>query len=230
MSAAIELRGVWHMYPGSGRWALRDVSLEVAEGRILAVVGPNGSGKTTLLKIAGTLYRPTRGTLRLWGSDFWAVDGDERLRLRRLVVYVHEKPVLVRGTALHNVAYGLLLRGAPPEEALSRARRVLERMGAGELAGRERGQLSAGEAQLISILRAVAAEPRVLLLDEPTAHLDLEKRRRLASLIRELRGRGMGVVVATHDYLLARSIADEVVVVEEGRLKARGPPGEVLEV
>ncbi len=230
MRAAIELRGVWHMYPGSRRWALEGVDLDILEGRILAVVGPNGSGKTTMLKLAGTLYRPTRGTVRLWGSDFWASDGPRRLRLRRLVVYVHEKPVLVRGTALHNVAYGLLLRGYPPEEALERARRVMERMGVAELAGRERGQLSAGEAQLVSILRAVAAEPRVLLLDEPTAHLDLEKRRRLASLLRELRDRGVGVVVATHDYLLARRVADEAVVLEEGRVRARGSPGEVLEV
>ncbi len=230
MRAAIELRGVWHAYPGSRRWALEGVDLEIREGRILAVVGPNGSGKTTMLKLAGTLYRPTRGTVRLWGSDFWASDGSQRLRLRRLVVYVHEKPVLVRGTALHNVAYGLLLRGYPSEEALERARSVMERMGVAGLASRERGQLSAGEAQLVSILRAVAAEPRVLLLDEPTAHLDLEKRRRLASLLRELRDRGMGVVVATHDYLLARRVADEAVVLEEGRIRVRGPPGRVLEV
>ncbi len=230
MRAAIELRGVWHAYPGSRRWALEGVDLEIREGRILAVVGPNGSGKTTMLRLAGTLYRPTRGTVRLWGSDFWASDGSQRLRLRRLVVYVHEKPVLVRGTALHNVAYGLLLRGYPSEEALERARSVMERMGVAGLASRERGQLSAGEAQLVSILRAVAAEPRVLLLDEPTAHLDLEKRRRLASLLRELRDRGMGVVVATHDYLLARRVADEAVVLEEGRIRVRGPPGRVLEV
>ena len=230
MRTAIELRGVWHAYPGSRRWALEGVDLEIREGRILAVVGPNGSGKTTMLKLAGTLYRPTRGTVRLWGSDFWASDGSQRLRLRRLVVYVHEKPVLVRGTALHNVAYGLLLRGYPSEEALERARSVMERMGVAGLASRERGQLSAGEAQLVSILRAVAAEPRVLLLDEPTAHLDLEKRRRLASLLRELRDRGMGVVVATHDYLLARRVADEAVVLEEGRIRVRGPPGRVLEV
>ena len=230
MRAAIELSGVWHAYPGSRRWALEGVDLEIAEGRILAVVGPNGSGKTTMLKLAGTLYRPTRGTVRLWDSDFWASDGSRRLRLRRLVVYVHEKPVLVRGTALHNVAYGLLLRGYPPEEALERARSVMERMGVAGLADRERGQLSAGEAQLVSILRAVAAEPRVLLLDEPTAHLDLDKRRRLASLLRELRDRGVGVVVATHDYLLARRVADEAVVLEEGRVRAWGPPGRVLEV
>ena len=230
MSVAIELTDVWHKYPDSKRWALRDVNLEIVEGRVLGLVGPNGSGKTTMLKLAATLYKPTRGSVKLWGSDFWAINGSERLKLRRLIVYVHEKPVLIRGTALYNMAYGLLLRGMPPEVALGKARIMLERMGAIKLAERERGQLSTGEAQLISILRAAVAEPKVLLLDEPTAHLDLGKRRRFASLVRELRGKGVGVVVATHDYLLARHIADEVVVVEDGRVVARGSPKEVLKL
>lgn len=230
MSVAVELRNVWHMYPGSRQWALRGVSIKVGKGEVLAIVGPNGSGKTTLLKVAGLIYRPARGSIKLLGHDYWRTNGARRLELRRHIVYVHEKPILMKGTVLHNISYGLTLRGVPREEAFRRAERLLLEMGGGDLRDKTREQLSAGEAQLVSILRAVATEPQIVLLDEPTAHLDLSRRRKLARLVGRLRDGGVSVVLATHDYMLAYRIADRAVVLEEGSVKAEGDPKIVLEL
>lgn len=226
----IELRGVWFMYPGRRRWALRDVRIGIREGEILLLVGPNGSGKTTLLKVASGLYRPARGRVIYWNQDIWGVDGARRLELRRKAIYVHEKPVLLRGTVAENIAYTLVLRGDSKDRALTKARELLEDIGSGYLSERKREELSAGEAQLISILRAVIAEPKILLLDEPTAHLDLRKRKTFIHLIGKIKEEnGTGIVIATHDYLLARELADRAASLEEGSIKALGDLEDVLE-
>ncbi|MDK2383795.1 MAG: ABC transporter ATP-binding protein [Candidatus Korarchaeota archaeon] len=225
----IELREVWFKYPGSKEWALRGVSLEIRRGEVLALVGPNGSGKTTILKLAGGLYRPSRGEVTFWGSNIWEVNGSKRLELRRAVVYVHEKPILLRGTALDNVTFAPLLRGVPREEAIKIAEELLSDTSSAYLSRKDRREMSAGEAQVVSILRAVAAGPKILLLDEPTAHLDREKRVILTNLIGKLRSEGMGIAIATHDHLLALRTADRVVIVENGVVGSVGRPSEILD-
>ncbi len=227
--SGIELKEVWFRYPRSREWALRGVNLEIRQGEVLALVGPNGSGKTTILKLAGGLYRPSRGEVTFWGSNIWEMNGSKRLELRRMVVYVHEKPILLRGTALDNVAFAPLLRGVPREEAVRRAEELLRSSGSSHLLGKDRSEMSAGEAQVVSILRAVAAGPRILLLDEPTAHLDREKRGILTDLIGKLRSEGMGIAIATHDHLLALRTADRVAIVENGVVGSVGRPSEVLD-
>ncbi len=225
----IELREVWFRYPGSREWTLRGVSLEIRRGEVLALVGPNGSGKTTILKLAGGLYRPSRGKVKFWRSNIWEVNGSRRLELRRMVVYVHERPILLRGTALDNIAFAPLLRGMPREEAVRRAEELLSDTESAYLSRKDRREMSAGEAQVVSILRAVAASPRILLLDEPTAHLDREKRGVMTGLIGKLRSEGMGIAIATHDHLLALRTADRVAVVENGVIGSIGRPSEVLD-
>ncbi len=225
----VELKGVWFRYPGSKDWALRGVNLEIRQGEVLALVGPNGSGKTTILKLAGGLYRPSRGEIMFWGSNIWEMNGSKRLELRRMVVYVHEKPILLRGSALDNVAFAPILRGVPKEEAVRRAERLLRDSGAANLSGKDREEMSAGEAQVVSILRAVAAGPEILLLDEPTAHLDREKRNILIGLIGRLRSEGRGIAIATHDHLLALRTADKAVIVENGTVESIGDPSEILD-
>ncbi len=227
--SGVELREVWFRYPGSKDWALKGVNLEIRQGEVLALVGPNGSGKTTILKLAGGLYRPARGEIRLWGMNIWEVNGSRRLELRRMVVYVHEKPILLRGTALDNVAFALLLRGVPRGEAMRRAKDLLESSASSHLLGKDRSDMSAGEAQVVSILRAVAAGPRILLLDEPTAHLDREKRGILTDLIGKLRSEGVGMAIATHDLLLAVRAANRVAIIENGKVEFVGSPSEVLD-
>ena len=226
---SLKLEGIWFKYPGSERWALRNVSTEFREGEIAVITGPNGSGKTTLLKVSALLYRPLRGSVRAWGRDFWRLGSDDKIDLRRKVIYVHEKPILLKGSTLYNLAYGLLLRGYSRSEAFKAADKLIEKLGIAHLRDKPISMLSAGEAQLISILRAMAVNPRLLLLDEPVAHLDLRKRWLMVSMMRELAASGVGCVIATHDYLLAESIADRVIVLEDGSLVADDKPEQILE-
>ncbi len=217
---------MWYSYDGR-RDALAGVSLDLKPGG-LALLGPNGSGKTTLLKVLGLIYRPGRGKVYVNGIDYWSSRRSVQLRLRRRVVYVHETPVLLRGTVLYNVAYGLRLRGVGEDEARSTAMEWLERLGISHLAGK-RGGLSAGEAQMVAMARALALAPAVLLLDEPLSNLDFEKRRIALRVLREYAERGT-VVVATHDHLAAATLATTAAILEGGRIRSMGSVEELLGV
>ena len=219
---AIVLRGVWHRYPGGRSWVLQGATAVIREAAITAVVGPNGGGKTTFMKIAAGLLRPSRGEVFLWGRSLWGMQGSERLEARRRIVYVHENPVMLRGSVADNIAAGLILRGVPRQEAVERTRLAAERLGLESVLEAKARHLSRGLQQLVSIARALALEPRILLLDEPFAHLDRGRRRLLLSLLDELRGEGRGVAVVSHSYYLLRRLADHVLVVENGAVEEAG--------
>lgn len=223
----IKLSRVWYKYQGGKSWVLKNVNVEFQAGRITGIIGPNASGKTTLLKIASLLYKPTKGKVLVGNVSYW--DYKRSLELKRMIVYVHEMPVLVRGDALYNVAYGLMLRGVPEHEAKSLALEIMNSMGIGYLAGRSRKELSSGEAQLVCIARAAVLKPKFLLLDEPTSHLDVDKRVIVGGLLKDLKGKGVSCIVATHDYLFASTVAEELLLLEEGRIVATGKPESLLE-
>lgn len=209
----IALRNVYFDYPG-GITALSDVSYTIMEGATV-VVGPNGSGKTTLLKVAGLLYKPSRGSISVDSVEFWTQPSDVRVRIRRNIVYVHDNPVMVTGSVAENIAYGLILRGVGRSEALEEAYRFLADLKLEWLASRNSKNLSSGEAQLVSLIRALILKPKCLLLDEPTSNLDPDRRRIFVKLIEDYDG---VLVVATNDYSLASRIADRIVVMKGGRI------------
>jgi ABC-type lipoprotein export system ATPase subunit len=213
----LALDSVWYSYPGQRGWALKGVSASLEEGKLVAVVGPNGSGKTTLLKVAGLLLRPRRGRVLVDGVDYWLQPGKKRAALRREIVYVHEKPIMLRGSVAYNIAYGLTLRGLSFDEAVETAGRILDRLGGSHLLGKDARSLSLGEAQLVSIARAVAVHPRVLLLDDPLSGLDEERREILLDLLEEYKRQGPCVVVATHDAQASRR-ADVLFKINSGSL------------
>jgi len=196
-------------------------------GELIAVVGPNGAGKTTLLKLLAGLQRPARGCTCIDGVNIWDLDEEHRLNLRRRLVYVHEEPVMLRGSALDNAAAGLVLRGVPRSEAKERAMKALERLGLRDIAGARARGLSRGQRQLVALARALALEPAGLLLDEPFAHLDRSRRRLLLDVLREAMERGAAVAVATHSPVLVRRLASRLLLVEGGVVEER--PAEELE-
>lgn len=220
----IECRDLWFEYP-SGERALRGVSFAF-DGRVLALVGPNASGKTTLLKVLAALLKPTRGEVRVGGVNPWEFGEAGRVGLRRKVVYVHEKPILFRGTVLDNLTYPLRLRGVEKARAVELAREALSLFGVEGLARASASALSAGQARLVSLARAMVVKPAYLLLDEPTAHLDRGNAKRVLSVLKELALQGTKLVLATHTRE-ALEVAEAAAVLNRGELVAFCKPDEL---
>ena len=210
----IEARGVWFRYTGS-RWILRGITVALRRGEILAITGPNGGGKTTLLKIMSGLLKPQQGGISIMGRDPWG-GGRDAQYARRSVVYVGERPVLVKGSIMDNLLLGFRLRGEDPDTATLHS--VVSMLGMEDLLGKSPKSLSAGEAQIVSIARAIVLKPSFLLLDEPFSHLDRARRRILAEALEALRGEGMGIAIASHNEGILGRLASRGYWVEDGRV------------
>jgi putative ABC transport system ATP-binding protein len=207
----IEALDLEQTYQSGGRplTVLRQINLAIAPREFVAVMGPSGSGKTTLLGLLAGLDRPTRGTVRLDGTDLGGLSEDARARLRaEKVGFVFQTFQLMPTlTALENVLVPIELRGRAAgngQVARARAQRLLERVGLGERLDHYPVQLSGGEQQRVGLARAFAAEPRILLADEPTGSLDADTGRDVIDLLVELnRDAGTTLVLVTHDPALA---------------------------
>ncbi len=200
--------------------ALRGVDLRVERGEILAVRGRSGSGKTTLLNLIGGLDRPTSGSVAVDGRDVSGASDRDQSELRRTTVaYVFQTfgliPIL---SAAENVEIPLRLLSADPAERDRRVHELLGLVGLGGRANHRPAELSGGEQQRVSVARALAARPKLLLADEPTGQLDLETGRRIMQLLRDVvAAEGVTVVVATHDPMML-DVADRVVELHDGTL------------
>ncbi|MDI1433954.1 ABC transporter ATP-binding protein [Polyangium sorediatum] len=199
--------------------ALRNVSLEIGKGEMVAIMGASGSGKSTMLNVIGTLDRPTEGRYRLDGEDVGALDEVELAHLRnRKIGFVFQSfNLLPRDNALQNVELPMIYSGIRPSERRERARRALVRVGLAERIDHLPNQLSGGQQQRVAIARAIVNEPLLLLADEPTGALDSATTVQVMGLFRELHAQGMTVVVVTHDEAIA-AYADRVITFKDGTL------------
>ncbi len=213
------------------RTVLHDLSCRVAAGEFFIVIGPNGSGKTTLLKAIAGLVSPRAGRIELFGRP---LSGYSRRELARILAVVPQRPpdnfpFIVRDTVLMGRSPHLpllSLEGPHDHELALEAMRFTE---VAHLAERHLDQLSGGELQRVIIARALCQEPRLLVLDEPTASLDLAHQVRIMDLLARLRRqRGTTVVLVSHDLNLAAAYGDRLLLLHDGRVAALGPPAEVL--
>lgn len=226
----LEARDVAFGYGGSFR--LEGVSFGLDAGEVFGIVGPNSSGKTTLLRLLSKVHEPEHGEVRLDGVPLRQLP--RRALARQVGVVPQELAVAFPFTVEE-----LCLMGRYPHaegrlfeapEDLRRAREAMELCGVLELAGQPVDRLSGGERQRTLLARALAQEPRLLLLDEPTSHLDLRHQREMVDLLRRLnRERGTTVLFVSHDLNLAAEVADRLLLLVCGRVVRVGAPAEVLE-
>ena len=206
------------------------IDLAVAPGEILCLLGPNGAGKTTLFKTLLGLIPPLRGEVTVGGTP---VAGLSRAALARALAYVPQAQVMEFAyTVLDLVLMGRTAHlgpfAAPSAADHDRARSALDELGILDLADREANRISGGQRQLCLIARALAQDAPMMVMDEPTASLDLGNRFLVLARVQALRERGFGVVFSTHDPDQARELATRVAVIADGRLAAYGTPDETL--
>lgn len=222
MSSLLELRSI--VVRAGDEVILRVPRLALELGETLAVLGPNGAGKSTLLRVAGALRPPDEGEVLFRGTP-----PDSRT-LRRACAAVLQRPLLRRGTVLDNVCTGLRFRGVSKREAERQAEPWLDRLGLAPLVDRRVSTLSGGEAQRVSLARALVIRPSVLLLDEPFNSLDTPTKGELLADLRDLLAEDdTGVLFVTHDRHEASAFADRIAILDRGQMRQEGPTRAVVD-
>ena len=217
---------------GVNKWfgdlhVLRDIDLAIDRGEVVVVIGPSGSGKSTLCRVINRLEPIDEGEIRLDGRALPA-EGRELARLRAEVGMVFQAlNLFAHKTVLENVTLGpTKVRGQKAADARARAEQLLDRVGVGNQAGKYPAQLSGGQQQRVAIARALAMEPKVMLFDEPTSALDPEMIKEVLDVMVDLADGGMTMVVVTHEMGFARTAANRVIFMDEGRVVEEAEPEE----
>ena len=226
----------WRQGSQTETWAVQRINFAVGDGEIFGIIGPNGSGKSSLLKVLANMAAPQGGTVRLFGEplDRWA-----REAVARQVAYMPQDVASDFAFSTHE----MVLMGRFPHRQLRRwnllgwestedhiaVEQAMAQADVTHLADREVGTLSAGERQRVLLARALSQQPRVLLLDEPTAHLDLQHQLDLCRILKRVHAqKGITVVLVSHDMNLASQYCDRIMMMKYGRLMALGSPYEVM--
>jgi sodium transport system ATP-binding protein len=202
--------------------ALRSISLEIKSGEVVGLVGSNGAGKTTLLRLMSGVYKPTSGTVCL--DDGMPVD---KMR-QRLGVVPESTGLYSRLTAWENIRYHSRMHGVSDKDSWNRTSRFAKHLDMLENLGRHTKGFSRGMRQKTALLRALAHGPSVLLLDEPTAGLDITSARTVRALVKQLRDEGGTIVYSTHHLSEAQQVCDRIIIIHNGDIQADGSPNELL--
>jgi putative ABC transport system ATP-binding protein len=218
----VELDNVRREYPTGDvvTVALAGVSVKVARGEFVAIVGPSGSGKSTLMNLIGCLDRPTSGVVKVAGKNIAALNDNELTALRSQAIgFVFQQfQLLPLTSAVDNVASPLLYQGIRPREARRRAAAMLTRLGLGERLDFDRGRLSGGQQQRVAIARALVTNPDLVLADEPTGALDTQSGAQVMEIFQEMNREGRTIVLITHDRDVAAA-ANRRVYIRDGLIE-----------
>ncbi|WP_198082983.1 amino acid ABC transporter ATP-binding protein [Variovorax sp. E3] len=214
---------------------LRQIDLTVSRGEVVVIMGPSGSGKTTLIRSLNFLEMPDRGTVRMCGIEIADAGPKPSAETRRRMREIRRRTAMVfqsfnlfpHMTAVENVIEGMVsVQGLRKAAALPRGRELLAQVGLLEKADEYPGRLSGGQKQRVAIARALAMNPEVILFDEPTSALDPELRGEVLKVMRDLAGKGMTMLVVTHETHFARDVADRIIFMEGGVIVDDAPPAQ----
>jgi iron complex transport system ATP-binding protein len=229
MVMSLDVREVHFSY-GGGPLVLRGVNLNVPAGEVACILGPNGCGKSTLLKCVARLLVPTHGAVQVGGQNVATLRREE---IARLIGYIPQEHILsfpysVRQVVLMGRAPYVAPFASPTARDIAISEEAMERVGIQHLRDKRYTEISGGERQLALIARVVAQQPRVLLLDEPTSHLDFRNQIQVLALIRMCARQGMCVVMSSHFPNHALGVASHIALMKDGTFVAQGPPDQVV--
>ncbi len=231
MGGVMRIQDICFQHERSGGRILTDVSFEAERGTMTVILGPNGSGKTTLFNCVSGIWKPQKGSVTYEGSDLTGLSPRRRARVIGVVPQDHEPPFpyTVIDAVLMGRASHLSMMSAPSGEDYGRAEEAIATVGIAHLRARPYTKISGGERQLVLIARALVQETPVLLLDEPSSHLDYKNQIMVLDIVRGLaRKRGLTVLMTLHDPNLAMTYGDSTVLIHGGRVAASGEPSKVL--
>jgi polar amino acid transport system ATP-binding protein len=228
MTDLLEVRNLRKTY--GSEVVLKDISFSVPEHHATVFIGASGSGKSTLLRCLNLLDQVDDGQIILEGQDITAVETDPDEVRRKLGVVFQSFNLFPHMTVLQNITLApIRVQKAREAQAIEEAMRLLERFGLADKAGEYPDRLSGGQQQRVAIIRSIAVQPRLLLLDEITSALDPVLVNEVLMTVRELKHDGMTMVITTHEMGFARQVADEVCFLYRGEIYERGTPGELIE-
>lgn len=206
---------------------LKNIDLQIKKGTSTALVGPTGSGKTVMLRLIDLLEKPSSGTVYFEGTDA-NESNNTRLDIRRQIGMVFQKPLAFKASVYDNIAYGLKIRGRK-ENLEGRIKELLELIGLQGYENRNALKLSGGETQRLALARAMITDPKLLLLDEPTANLDPISKKKLEELILKInRESETTIIMTTHDLLQGQKLADRMVILYNGQILQSGTPDQIF--
>lgn len=209
---------------------LRDISLDICKGDVVAVIGPSGCGKSTFLRLLNLLERPTSGDILLDGKSILAKDVPSHLVRERIGMVFQQFNLFKNMTAKKNIMFAPVKLGKmDKDEAERKAQELLERIGLSDRGNHYPAQLSGGQQQRIAIARALAMNPEAILFDEPTSALDPEMVGEVLKMMKSLAQSGMTMVVVTHEMGFAREVANRVLFFADGVVKEDGTPAEIFD-
>ncbi len=227
MQPIVSVKDVKYNYP-AGVNALKGVSLEIGQGERVAILGPNGSGKSTFILLIAGLLMPNQGEIRVFGELTTSKDF-QKFRSRIGLVFQDPDDQLFTPSVIEDIAYGPKNLKLPEEDIKARCEHVLDKMGIQHLRNRPPHRLSFGEKKKVSLATALVLKPELLILDEPTANLDLVSRRGLLETLNELNKGGTTIIVSTHDVEALPELADRIIVISHGSVAGEGETHEVLQ-
>ena len=226
----IQVKDLKKYYKKSVIKALDGVSVDIARGDVVVVIGPSGSGKSTLLRSLNLLEEPTSGTIIFEGTDITDKKIDINKHRQKMGMVFQHFNLFPHKTIIENMILAPVeVKHVPKEEAKAKAMQLLERVGLADRADAYPIQLSGGQKQRVAIVRALCMEPDVMLFDEPTSALDREMVGEVLDVMKELAHEGMTMVVVTHEMGFAREVGNRVLFMADGKLVEQGSPTEIFE-